>query len=90
MPCSKIDLVQKYVGGKKLKPPLAKIGGKAWQRQKKAAEQAVNDLASDMLEVQARRDARPGIRFPDDTEWQHAAVEQGRHVLDLALAATSS
>ena len=70
VPCSKIELVQKYVGGKKLKPPLAKIGGKAWQRQKRAAEQAVTDLASDMLEVQARRDARPGIRFPDDTEWQ--------------------
>lgn len=70
VPCSKIELVQKYVGGKKLKPPLAKIGGAAWQRQKKAAERAVSDLASDMLEVQARRDARPGIRFPDDTEWQ--------------------
>ncbi|MEQ8846904.1 transcription-repair coupling factor [Botrimarina sp.] len=70
VPCSKIELVQKYVGGKKLKPPLAKIGGAAWQRQKKAAEKAVHDLASDMLEVQARRDARPGIRFPDDTEWQ--------------------
>ncbi|TWU00102.1 Transcription-repair-coupling factor [Botrimarina colliarenosi] len=70
VPCSKIELVQKYVGGKKLKPPLAKIGGKSWQRQKKAAEEAVSDLASDMLEVQARRDARPGIRYPDDTEWQ--------------------
>jgi transcription-repair coupling factor (superfamily II helicase) len=70
VPCSKIELVQKYVGGKKLKPPLAKIGGKAWQRQKKAAEEAVSDLAADMLEVQARRDARPGIRFPDDTPWQ--------------------
>lgn len=70
VPCSKIELVQKYVGGKKLKPPLAKIGGKAWVRQKKAAESAVADLASDMLEVQAKRDARPGIRFPDDTDWQ--------------------
>ncbi|MEN0111951.1 MAG: transcription-repair coupling factor, partial [Planctomycetota bacterium] len=70
VPCSRIELVQKYVGGKKLKPPLAKIGGKSWVRQKKAAERAVTDLASDMLEVQARRDARPGIRFPDDTDWQ--------------------
>ncbi|MEO1495888.1 MAG: transcription-repair coupling factor [Planctomycetota bacterium] len=70
VPCSKIELVQKYVGGKKLKPPLAKIGGKAWTRHKQAAERAVNDLAAEMLEVQARRDARPGIRFPDDTEWQ--------------------
>ncbi|TWT46926.1 transcription-repair coupling factor [Botrimarina hoheduenensis] len=70
VPCSKIELVQKYVGGKKLKPPLAKIGGKSWVRQKQAAERAVTDLAAEMLEVQARRDARPGIRFPDDSEWQ--------------------
>ncbi|MEM1303543.1 MAG: transcription-repair coupling factor, partial [Planctomycetota bacterium] len=70
VPSSKIELVQKYVGGKKLKVPLARIGGKSWVRQKKAAEQAVTDLAADMLELQARRDAQPGIRFPDDTVWQ--------------------
>ncbi len=28
------------------------------------------DLASDMLELQAAREARPGIAFPDDTQWQ--------------------
>ena len=70
VPSSKIELVQKYVGGKKLKVPLARIGGKSWVRQKQAAEQAVTDLAADMLELQAKRDARPGIRFPDDTPWQ--------------------
>lgn len=70
VPSFRIELVQKYVGGKKLKPPLAKIGGKAWVRQKKAAEQAVHDLAADMIELAAKRDARPGIRFPEDTPWQ--------------------
>ncbi|MEM6328714.1 MAG: transcription-repair coupling factor [Planctomycetota bacterium] len=70
VPATKIELVQKYVGGKKLKPPLARIGGKSWQNQKKAAERAVTDLAADMLDLQAKRDARPGIRFPADTAWQ--------------------
>ncbi|QDU90841.1 Transcription-repair-coupling factor [Pirellulimonas nuda] len=70
VPASKIELVQKYVGGKKLKPPLARIGGKAWVRQKEAAERATTDLAADMLELQARRDARPGVSFPSDTHWQ--------------------
>lgn len=70
VPSFRIELVQKYVGGKKLKPPLAKIGGKAWVRQKKAAEQAVHDLAAEMIELAAKRDARPGIRFPEDTPWQ--------------------
>jgi transcription-repair coupling factor (superfamily II helicase) len=70
VPASKIELVQKYVGGSKSRPTLARIGGQSWVRQKKAAEEAVVDLASDMLELQAARAARSGIRFPVDTEWQ--------------------
>ena len=70
VPSFRIELVQKYVGGKKLKPALAKIGGQAWARHKRAAEKAVYDLAADMIELAAKRDARPGIRFPDDTPWQ--------------------
>ncbi|TWT78461.1 Transcription-repair-coupling factor [Posidoniimonas polymericola] len=70
VPSTKIELVQKYVGGKALKVPLARIGGKAWVRQKQAAEKAVTDLAAEMLEMQARRDARPGIALPEDTPWQ--------------------
>jgi transcription-repair coupling factor (superfamily II helicase) len=70
VPTSKIELVQKYVGGRKAKPKLAKVGGTAWLRQKKAAERAVEDLAVDMLKVQAAREARPGIAFPADSPWQ--------------------
>ena len=70
VPSSKIDLVQKYVGGRKAKPALARIGGKSWLRQKKSAEKAVTDMAADMLEVQAARAARPGIGFPSDSPWQ--------------------
>lgn len=70
VPASKIELVQKYVGGSKSRPTLARIGGQSWVRQKKAAEEAVVDLASDMLELQAARVARTGISFPVDTEWQ--------------------
>ncbi|HEY4232161.1 MAG TPA: transcription-repair coupling factor [Lacipirellulaceae bacterium] len=70
VPAAKIELVQKYVGGKGAVVPLAHIGGQAWVRQKKAAEKAVTDLAAEMIELQAQRDARPGIAFPPDTEWQ--------------------
>ena len=70
VPSSKIELVQKYVGGRKAKPALARIGGKSWQRQKQAAEAAVTDVAVDMLQLQAARAARPGIAFPDDSAWQ--------------------
>ncbi len=70
VPASKIELVQKYVGGAKSKPTLAKIGGRSWIRQKQAAEEAVNDLAADMLQMQAMRATRPGISFTSDTPWQ--------------------
>ncbi|UUO05759.1 transcription-repair coupling factor [Blastopirellula sp. J2-11] len=70
VPASKVELVQKYVGGSKSRPPLAKIGGVTWQKQKKAVEQAVHDLAGELLEVQAMRRSRPGIAFSADTLWQ--------------------
>ncbi|MEX0939007.1 MAG: transcription-repair coupling factor [Pirellulales bacterium] len=70
VPAAKIDLVQKYVGGSRGKTALARIGSASWARQKKAAERAVNDMAVDMLDLQAARAARPGIRFPEDTVWQ--------------------
>ncbi len=71
VPASKIELVQKYVGGnKKSRPALAHVGGKMWSRQTEAAAEAVTDLAADMLELQAARALRPGIRFTGATSWQ--------------------
>ncbi len=70
VPASKIDLVQKYVGGTKSRPTLARLGSQTWVRQKQAAQQAVTDLASEMLELQASRAMRPGYAFPVDTDWQ--------------------
>ena len=70
VPASRIGLVQRYVGGTKTQPKLAKIGGQAWTRQKKAAESAVTDMAVELLEMQAERTARRGIVFDTDNSWQ--------------------
>jgi transcription-repair coupling factor (superfamily II helicase) len=70
VPVSKIDLVQKYVGGSRTEPELSKYGGTSWQHKKDRVEAAVIDLAGDMVELQALREAQPGIAFPKDTEWQ--------------------
>jgi transcription-repair coupling factor (superfamily II helicase) len=72
VPASKIDLVQKYVGGRKSRPTLARIGGKTWVRQKQAAQAAVTDMAADLLQLQAARSAKPGISQGPDTDWQRA------------------
>jgi transcription-repair coupling factor (superfamily II helicase) len=70
VPSTKIDLVQKYVGGTKSKPRLATIGGATWAKHRKAAESATVDLAAELLQLQAQRAARPGIAFAPDTLWQ--------------------
>jgi transcription-repair coupling factor (superfamily II helicase) len=70
VPSSKIDLVQKYVGGAKSDPELSKIGAAAWGNKKARVEQAVRDLAVEMLELQALREAQPGEALPVDSDWQ--------------------
>ncbi len=70
VPSTRIELVQKYVGGRQVRPQLAHIGGRTWIRQKQAAEKAVTDYASELLELEAARSLRPGITFPSDTVWQ--------------------
>jgi transcription-repair coupling factor (superfamily II helicase) len=70
VPASKIDLVQKYVGGAKTEPELSKFGGTSWQNRKAKVQEAVLDLASDMIALQALREAQPGVAYPSDTEWQ--------------------
>ena len=75
VPASCIELVQKYVGGTKLAPKLAKIGGTLWERQKQAVQKAVADMAADMIRLQATRASRPGIAFPPDTPWQREFEE---------------
>lgn len=70
VPASKIDLVQRYIGGTKSKPKLARIGSQTWQRQKKAAQRAVQDMAAEYLDLQARRKSQPGVAFEADSVWQ--------------------
>jgi transcription-repair coupling factor (superfamily II helicase) len=70
VPVSKIDLVQKYVGGSQSQPELSKIGGLSWGRKKEKVAAAVLDLASEMIDLQAVRAAQPGVAFPPDSDWQ--------------------
>ena len=70
VPVSKIDLVQKYVGGSKADPELSKLGGTSWAKKVSKVEEAVADMASDMLQLQAVREAQTGFAYQSDTEWQ--------------------
>ncbi|MCX5649761.1 MAG: transcription-repair coupling factor [Planctomycetota bacterium] len=70
VPASQVDLVQKYIGGFKGRTQLSRVGGKAWAEKKRRAADAVEDLAAEMLRLQAIRQTRPGIAYPQDTLWQ--------------------
>ncbi len=70
VPATRIELVQKYIGSSDHRPRLDKIGSKYWEIRKKRAENAAADIASDLLHVQALRNAKEGIVYPKDTDWQ--------------------
>lgn len=69
VPASKIHLIQKYVGTSQVAPRLSKVGGLTWERRKKAVQRAVADLAGDLIDIQAAREAQPGLQYPPDSQW---------------------
>ncbi|MEK7865990.1 MAG: CarD family transcriptional regulator, partial [Planctomycetota bacterium] len=70
VPVSKVDLVQKYVGGGDRSPELSKLGTAGWEKRKERVQQAVEALAGEFLEVAALRERELGIAYPKDTPWQ--------------------
>jgi transcription-repair coupling factor (superfamily II helicase) len=71
VPVSQAHLVGKYVGAGRARPPLNVLRGTRWAKAKAHAENAVRDLAGEMLRMQAARSSQPGHSFPADTGWQH-------------------
>lgn len=70
VPLQESHLLSRYVGLRKAKPKLAKLGGRAWAKAKEAAEIAALDLAADLLRLQATRETQRGHAFSPDDQWQ--------------------
>lgn len=70
VPAARINLVQKYIGGFQGHPRLSKLGSGAWEREKAKIAEAVMDMAAELLEIQASREAECGVAYPPDTPWQ--------------------
>ncbi|MHB1309206.1 MAG: transcription-repair coupling factor, partial [Limisphaerales bacterium] len=70
VPVTEAHLVGKYVGAGKARPPLNVLGSGRWAKAKAQAVEAVRDLASELLSIQAARAAEIGFAFPPDTPWQ--------------------
>ena len=71
VPASRVELVQKYVGGSDRRPNLSRLGSRSWEARKAKAHAACEDVASDLLELQAAREVQAGIACPPDDDWQH-------------------
>ena len=63
VPLDQSYLISRYVGASKRTPKLSRIGAGAWRNAKRAAVEAVNDLASELLRIQAVRNCSTGFSF---------------------------
>ncbi|MDO5670492.1 MAG: transcription-repair coupling factor [Corynebacterium sp.] len=68
VPMDSLDLLSKYSGGES--PTLSKMGGSDWKNTKKKARAAVREIAGELVELYAKRQAAPGHAFAPDSPWQ--------------------
>ena len=68
VPMDSLDMLSRYVGGEK--PTLSKMGGSDWKNTKKKARAAVREIAGELVELYAKRQAAPGHAFAADSPWQ--------------------
>jgi transcription-repair coupling factor (superfamily II helicase) len=72
VPVAHASLLSRYVSVAGQPPPLHRLGGRRWLREKAEAERAIQDLAASLLETQARRQLRPGFAYQTDPSWMQA------------------
>ncbi|GAA1334696.1 transcription-repair coupling factor [Saccharothrix algeriensis] len=68
VPTDQLDEVSRYVGGEL--PTLNKLGGSDWKSTKAKARKAVKQIAAELVQLYAARQAAPGHAFAPDTPWQ--------------------
>jgi transcription-repair coupling factor (superfamily II helicase) len=68
VPTDQLDQLSRYVGGES--PTLHKMGGSEWQKAKARAKKAVREIAAQLIQLYAARQASKGHAFGPDTPWQ--------------------
>jgi len=68
LPIDRLGLVQRYAGGEGATPSPAKLGGPGWEKTRSKARKNIEELAAELLEVYAKRQASQGYSFspPDE------------------------
>lgn len=70
-----LDVLQKYAGSEAKAPKLNRLGSKEWKKTKSRVKGAVAEIAKDLVELYAKRQARKGFSFTKDTVWQQEFEE---------------
>ncbi|AWL11685.1 Transcription-repair-coupling factor [Saliniradius amylolyticus] len=67
VPVSSLHLISRYTGGDVDQAPLHNLGNDTWAKQRKKAAEKVRDVAAQLLDIYAKRAAKPG--FAIDVDW---------------------
>ncbi|MGB5337062.1 MAG: transcription-repair coupling factor, partial [Woeseiaceae bacterium] len=63
VPVHALDLISRYTGASPDNAPLHRLGSDQWDKAKRRAIKKIRDVAAELLDVYARRAARPGFSF---------------------------
>ncbi|WP_417357793.1 transcription-repair coupling factor [Gallaecimonas pentaromativorans] len=66
VPVAALNLISRYAGAEE--PPLHRLGGETWEKARRKAAEKVRDVAAELLDVYARREAKPGFAFHFDDD----------------------
>lgn len=71
VPVDRLNLIQRYIGGEGRKPKLDRLGGHSWERAKKRAKKAAEEMVKELLDLYAEREAFKGTSFsPPDQSYR--------------------
>ena len=72
VPVYRLDLLERWAGATEEAepPPVHRIGGKRWRNLRARTEHAIRKVATELLELYARRAMAPGHAFATDSRWQ--------------------
>ena len=64
VPVASLHLISRYTGSDPDLAPLHRLGSDQWEKARRKAREKVNDVAAELLEIYARREARQGFCYP--------------------------
>lgn len=70
IPTDQMNLIQKYIGKDGYRPKLNRLGSSDWIKTKQRAKKALDEIATDLVKLYAKRDKIEGFSFSYDTPWQ--------------------